>query len=96
MLNIAGLLLAIVYVGGSLASLAIETWTFARLYRDVDSFRHRANDFFAERPGPLGQLIRIIMAAGVGLGLIVNAVMWPGILLYDLFTPTRPGQKPTP
>ena len=90
MRTILGQLLLTAYVTGTLAALANETWAFARLYATDERFRARADRFFsAPGPGLFGHAVRIITMALVGIGLLINALVWPGVQLFDLINRAR-------
>lgn len=98
MRELAGYLILTIYLSGTLAALAHDTLGFARLYQQSDEFRARADRFSRARTGPLASIRRPFAMAVMGLGLILNALTWPGVLLYDLarqlFTRTHPTPPP--
>lgn len=86
-----GNLLAVLHLGGALASLAHDVWCYAITYREEDDFRRRADAFFTTRPpGALGVLLHLAMMAVVGMGMLIHALLWPVLLLFFLFRPRQP------
>lgn len=92
-----GYVLLVVWVIGFLATLAKNVWSFATQYHEDERVRARADRSFTIRlrPGPIGWIVHVLtLSLLVGLGLIIEAAMWPATWLLDWYADRRAADRP--